>query len=270
MPLDEPPWPLVAGLSSEGIRACLDPQRSGEGSACDVGESSVGSGRLHTLSPQLPNFEHERVVAACSPCYSRPSLHTRPVFLRPWTVHLAPSLSSMTQAEVLQQFKQRHRSSPQFLDQLTSLLSKNEYKECIPNLQDHEVVWLVNYPDKVCLYSASTLHCSFLSIHRLSNPSKPCLPVRPSGNACVSSEGSAARQQLPQSYILQSPPSIHSRCPVASGGSGDTCECSLDGPGVCAKRPRIYARGGFPGVKKACYSLFSPHDQSNRYSIARL
>lgn len=66
----------------------------------------------------------------------------------------------MTQTEVLQQFKQLDRSSPNFPDQLTNLLYKQEYKESIPNLQNEEVIWLVNYLDDVCLYFPCPSPCS--------------------------------------------------------------------------------------------------------------
>lgn len=97
----------------------------------------------------------------------------------------------MNQAEILQQFKQLDRSSPQFPDQLTNLLHKKEYKECILDLRDEDVVWLVNYLDEVCLHFAPVLPHSFLNVHRFSNLSKSTLPVPRSEDAYVSSAGSA-------------------------------------------------------------------------------
>lgn len=36
-----------------------------------------------------------------------------------------------------------------FHDQLASILSAEEYKQCVPNLQGDDLVWLVDYLDKV-------------------------------------------------------------------------------------------------------------------------
>lgn len=59
-----------------------------------------------------------------------------------------------------------------------------------------------------------------------------------------------ARNRLPQSYILESSLSIPNKYPVASGGSGDVYEGSLNGSKVCVKRLRIYAGDESPGAKK--------------------
>lgn len=58
----------------------------------------------------------------------------------------------MTLPEILQQLDHLDKSSPQFSDQLASLLHEERYKLCIPDLQDQDVVWLVEYLDNVCLY----------------------------------------------------------------------------------------------------------------------
>jgi len=55
----------------------------------------------------------------------------------------------MVLPEILQELDRLDKSSPEFPDQLTSLLYKEGYKNCIPELQDEDVVWLVEYLDKV-------------------------------------------------------------------------------------------------------------------------
>lgn len=55
---------------------------------------------------------------------------------------------------ILQQLDNLDKSSPQFSDQLTSLLYEEGYKRCIPGLPDKDVVWLVEYLDNVRLYAA--------------------------------------------------------------------------------------------------------------------
>ena len=50
------------------------------------------------------------------------------------------------------------RSSPGFHDRLSNALYKEEYQQCVPNVQGDDLVWLVDYLDKVC-YHVSCL-CS--------------------------------------------------------------------------------------------------------------
>ena len=50
---------------------------------------------------------------------------------------------------ILQQLSRINRSSPGFHDQLSNVLYGREYKRCIPNLQGEDLVWLVDYLDKV-------------------------------------------------------------------------------------------------------------------------
>ena len=58
----------------------------------------------------------------------------------------------MALPEILEQLGCLDKSSPSFPNQLTSLLCEKGYKDCIPKLQDEDVVWLVEYLDNVCLY----------------------------------------------------------------------------------------------------------------------
>ena len=53
--------------------------------------------------------------------------------------------------EILQQFDRLDKDSPQFPDQLTSLLYKEGFKNYIPDFRDEDVAWLVEYLDRVCL-----------------------------------------------------------------------------------------------------------------------
>ena len=41
-------------------------------------------------------------------------------------------------------------ASPDFHDKLSEILHGKEYAQCVLSLQDDEVVWLVDYLDKVC------------------------------------------------------------------------------------------------------------------------
>ena len=54
-------------------------------------------------------------------------------------------------APVLQQLSLLDKSSPDFHGQLCHVLYGKEYNEYIPNLQGDDLVWLVDYLDKVRL-----------------------------------------------------------------------------------------------------------------------
>jgi len=53
--------------------------------------------------------------------------------------------------EILRQLERLDRSSPWFPGELTDLLRGEAYKGCVPNLQDEDATWLVEYLDNVCL-----------------------------------------------------------------------------------------------------------------------
>ena len=50
---------------------------------------------------------------------------------------------------VLQELRHLDRSSTEFHDQLSNILYGEEYQLCASGLQDDELVWLVEYLDKV-------------------------------------------------------------------------------------------------------------------------
>jgi len=51
--------------------------------------------------------------------------------------------------QVLQELHRLDKSSPDFHDQLCNVLYGQEYVRCVPNLQGDDLVWLVDYLDKV-------------------------------------------------------------------------------------------------------------------------
>ena len=85
--------------------------------------------------------------------------------------------------DILLQFDHLDKDPSQFQDQLTGLLYKEEFKDCIPKLRDKDVVWLVEYLDKVRLFLYT---CTLLTRSRLSIP--VTLPVLHPGSAYVNSE----------------------------------------------------------------------------------
>lgn len=50
---------------------------------------------------------------------------------------------------VLQQLNRLDRSLPNFQDQLSNVLYGQEYKKSMPNLEDDDFVWLVDYLSEV-------------------------------------------------------------------------------------------------------------------------
>ena len=58
-------------------------------------------------------------------------------------------LMSSPSHPVLQQLHHLDRSLSGFQDQLTNVLYGEEYRQCVPNLQGNDLVWLVEYLDKV-------------------------------------------------------------------------------------------------------------------------
>ena len=78
---------------------------------------------------------------------------------------------------------------------------------------------------------------------------------------------------LPTSHTLPSQVLIICRQPVASGGSGDVFEGTLDGSKVCVKRVKVYNWDGLEAAKKVLcvlIVLLSPvADEADRHSTKR-
>ena len=60
----------------------------------------------------------------------------------------------VTSPDILQRLDRLDKSSPQFPNQLTNLLHEKRYELHISKLQDQDAVWLIEYLDNVCLYTA--------------------------------------------------------------------------------------------------------------------
>ena len=58
-------------------------------------------------------------------------------------------LMSSPGSPVLQQLNRLDRSLPNFQDQLSNVLYGQEYKKSMPNLEDDDFVWLVDYLSEV-------------------------------------------------------------------------------------------------------------------------
>lgn len=55
----------------------------------------------------------------------------------------------MASHDLLQQLHRLDRSSSEFRDRISGILYGEEYGRCVSNLQGEDLLWLVNYLDKV-------------------------------------------------------------------------------------------------------------------------
>ena len=94
---------------------------------------------------------------------------------------------SSPSSPALQQLHHLDRALPNFHDQLCNILYGEEYIQCAPNLQGEDLVWIVDYLDKV--RRRVLLPRSPLSQRRLSMVS--ILPVLLFASVCVNSETDA-------------------------------------------------------------------------------
>ena len=69
-------------------------------------------------------------------------------------------LMSSPSHPALQQLHHINSSSPNFRDLLSNILYGEEYRQCVPNIAEEDLVWLVDYLDKV--YHRITLPRSLL------------------------------------------------------------------------------------------------------------
>lgn len=144
---------------------------------------------------------------------------------------------------VLQQLHRLDRSSPNFYNQLYDLLRGDEYARCMPNLQGDDVIWVVDYLDKVRHRTAhphSPLKSSQVlgDLDPSSTASRECL--RELRNIC------GIKATLPKSYTLSSGRLNIDPEPFIQGGFGDVYRGTLDGLKVCVKRMRVYPQGDGP------------------------
>ena len=147
---------------------------------------------------------------------------------------------SSPSSSTLQELHRLDRSSPDFQGQLSGILYGQEYVRCVPNLQGDDLVWLVDYLDKVRCYVALSPHSPLKlgqapdHLDPTSNASRKCL--RELRRIC------STRAILPSSYMLSSDLINVNSEPFASGGYGDIYHGTLDGSSVCIKRVRVYTK----------------------------
>ena len=150
----------------------------------------------------------------------------------------------------LQKLHHLDRSSPSFNAQLSDVLYGEEYKECILGLQRDDLVWLVDYLDKV-RRCAALLHSPLKPAQALDDIDSSKAAFRKCLRELRTICGTGTI--LPTSYTLSSHLLSVSPDPVALGGYGDVHEGTLNGSRVCVKRMRVYAEHGSKEAAKVCH-----------------
>lgn len=125
----------------------------------------------------------------------------------------------------LGQLLRLNKSSSKFHDRVSNILYGQEYQQWVQGIEGDDVVALVDYLDS-----------ALDTLDPTSSGFRKCL--RELRHIC------GTRMILPLSYTLSSRVLHIGRQPVASGGSGDVYEGTLDNIRVCVKRVRVYSRDG--------------------------
>ena len=179
----------------------------------------------------------------------------------------------MSSRNPLEQLRRLDRSSPDFHDQLCNVLYAREYERCVLTLQGDDLVWLVEYLDKVRCRIAIPRSPALMTVEALDILN----PVSFAFQECLRELRSVCgtRMILPASYAFPSPlPSIGPR-PIGWGGSGEVYEGTLDGSKVCIKPVRVYFNDESNAAAKVHHrrhylSLSVDADETHRHSTRRL
>jgi len=147
------------------------------GNPCFVAALAIVQGR-RPPQPTHPTFTGE-LWALVQRCWDQDP-HLRPEIPEVLGVLRSLSVSRL----LLQQFRHLEGSSSGFNDRLSNILYGEEYRRFVQGLQGDDLVWLIDYLDKVHRHVA--LPCSPLSYHRFSMVS--ILPAALLGSACANSE----------------------------------------------------------------------------------
>ena len=111
--------------------------------------------------------------------------------LRPEVPEVLNVLRSLSGSHpFLQQLRRLDSSLSGFHDQLTKVLYGEDYQQHAPNLQSDDLVWLIDYLDKVCRHITSPFPTRCSTCRRPSMVS--ILPVPLPGSACANSEAYVA------------------------------------------------------------------------------
>ena len=183
-----------------------------------------------------------------------------------------PSSGQLPQPSLtpLQQLRSLNRASSEFCDQLSNILRGEAYKEYILNLQGNDLVSVIDYLDNVC--------CHVSLPYFLLRPPQVLNSLDPPHSGfweCLDElrKICGSWMILPTSYTLSSS-LLNVDCqPVASGGTGDVYEGTLNNSRVCVKRVRVYSKDGPGKATKVGHPTVLPPaaaDGTNRHSTRGL
>jgi len=144
----------------------------------------------------------------------------------------------MSSQNLLDQLRRLNSFSSEFHDQLCNVLYGREYRQSVQCLQGDDLVWFVEYLNKVRCRNVFP-HSPIKSVQALDSLNPASFAFR----ECLRELRSICGNNgiLPTSYFLSSLLNIDSD-PFCSGGYGDMYEGSLDGSRVCVKRVRVYTK----------------------------
>ena len=165
------------------------------------------------------------------------------------TAQLRFSMSLPT-SPALQQLQYLNASSSEFQDQLSNALYGEEYQRCVQDLQGDDLVWLVDYLDKVCclvtfLYPPPKLLKALGDLDASGPAFRKCL--RELKTVC------GTGGILPTSYTLLSHLLDIGPEPFTSGGFGDVYQGTHNGSRVCIKRVRSYTSDDPKSAARVCH-----------------
>ena len=157
---------------------------------------------------------------------------------------------SLPTSPTLQQLYCLNASSSEFQDQLCNVFYGDEYRRCVQDLQGGDLVWLVDYLDKVRRY-ATLLHSQPKPLKALGGLDSSSPAFRKCLRELKTICGTGG--MLPTSYTLLSHLLNIGSEPFASGGYGDVYEGTHNGSRVCIKRVRSYTSEDPKKAARVCH-----------------
>ena len=157
---------------------------------------------------------------------------------------------------VLQQLHRLDRSSSDFRDKLDQILHGQAYEKCAKNLEREDLIWFVDYLDKVRRHnplprSPFNLVQTLDHLDPFDSASQNC--IRELRSVC------GTHMILPTSYTIASDRLTIDDFPFAAGGFGEMYNGTLDGSPVCVKRLRVFGQNTLLPATKVLFltpSLF--------------
>jgi hypothetical protein len=140
----------------------------------------------------------------------------------------------------LNRLRRLDRSSPKFHDQVSNILSGEEYKQWVPNIQGDDLVGLVDYLDKVRLPRLASLLPAQATVTG-SRCSRPFQFRFPEVSARTQKDMRLQERYCQHPYTLSSQDLASVVGLLPRGVLAMCIEGTLSGSRVCVKRVRVYS-----------------------------